>query len=160
MWYIEDTRKPPMSNFGFQWTNSIEEAEVAPGTLGLLYDSTPKLTTADIKPFVWSILLFRRAVRPTEVVGAVTPVCAHSELYSGWSEYLDDEDCRTRLEFLVDEVIGDMTAQGILRYELEDDIWVLDPGENNKNLPEIIKAIAGIGGSMPQHLVYELEERK
>lgn len=157
MWYIEDTRKPPM-NFGFQWGNSIEEAEVAPGTLGLLYDSTPKLTTADVKPFVWSILLFRRAVRPSEVVGAITPICAHSELYSGWSDFLDDEDYRTRLEFLVDEVIGDMTSQGILRYDLEHDIWELDPGENNRNLPEIIKAIAGIGGSMPQHLVMEMNQ--
>ena len=29
--------------FGFHWDNTIEEAEVAPGTLGLLWDKTPKL---------------------------------------------------------------------------------------------------------------------
>jgi hypothetical protein len=141
-----------MTTFGF----SIEEAEVAPGTLGLLYDDTPALTTADVKPFVWSILLFRRAVRACEVVGAITAVCAHSELYSGWSDFLEDDDDRTRLEYLVDEVIGDMTAQGLLRYDTKDDLWSLQLGKNNRNLPEIIKAIAGTGGSMPQHLLMEL----
>ena len=69
--------------FGF----NIEEAEVAPGTLGLLYDSTPQLTTADVKPFVWAILLFRGAVVKSEVIGAITPICAHSELYSGCRIY-------------------------------------------------------------------------
>lgn len=141
-----------MSNFGF----TLEEAEVAPSPLGLLYDETPALTTADVKPFVWAVLLFRRAVRACEVVGAIAPVCAHSELYSGWSDFLENNDDRTRLEFLVDEVIGDMTAQGILRYDAEDDLWSLQLGENNRNLPEIIKAVAGVGGSMPQHLSMEL----
>ena len=82
-----------MSTFGFQ----IEEAEVAPGTLGLLYDDTPALTTADIRPFVWAVLLFRGAVKRHEVVGAITPMCAHSELYSGFSDFLGEEDDRTRL---------------------------------------------------------------
>ena len=61
-----------MNQFGFR----IEEAEIAPGTLGLLYDSIPQLTTADVKPFVWAILLFRKAVRKSEVVGSITSVCA------------------------------------------------------------------------------------
>ena len=42
----------------------------------------PELTTADIRPFVWAILLYRGAVKKHEVVGSVTPLCAHSELYS------------------------------------------------------------------------------
>ena len=95
-----------MSQFGFR----IEEAEVAPGTLGLLYDETPQLTTADIRPFVWAILLYRGAVKSHEIIGAVTPICGHSELYAGWSDDLDPTDNRTRLEWLVGEVLGDMTA--------------------------------------------------
>lgn len=140
-----------MNNFGFR----IEEAEIAPGTLGLLYDSVPQLTTADVKPFVWAILLFRKAVRKSEVVGSITPVCAHSELYSGWSDDLDHEDYRTRLEWLVDEVLGDMTATGLLYYDEEDDLWILSA--DDKFLPTVIKAVAGIDGSLPQQYILERE---
>lgn len=133
---------------------SIDEAEVAPGTLGLLFDETPRLTTADVKPFVWAILLYRGAVRAHEVVGALTPICAHAELYSGWNDELDDD--RTRLEWLVDEVLGDMTAQAILRYSSKADLWVLEAGENKRHLPTIIKAVAGIDGSLPKHLLCDL----
>ena len=133
-------------------TFSIEEAEIAPGTLGLLFDETPRLTHASVKPFVWAILLYRGAVKSHEVVGALTPICAHAELYSGWSDELDVYDNRTRLEWLVGEVLGDMTAQGILRYSMEADLWVLTAGENKRHLSTIIKAVAGIDGSLPKHL--------
>lgn len=140
-----------MRQFGF----NIEEAEVAPGVLGLLYDETPELTTADVRPFVWAILLYRGAVRSHEVIGALTPICAHSELYSGWSDDLDPEDNRTRLEWLVGEVLGDMTASGLLRYSTKGDLWVLN--SNDRHLPEVIKAVAGINGSLPQHYILERE---
>ena len=130
---------------------TIEEAEVAPGTLGLLYDDTPSLTTADVRPFVWAVLLFRGAVKRHEVVGAITPLCAHSELYSGFSEFLDEADDRTRLEWLVDEVLGDMVASGLLRYSMKADLWVLN--SSDKHLSEIIKAVAGINGSLPHSYI-------
>ncbi len=134
---------------------SIEEAEVAPGTLGLLYDDTPQLTTADVRPFVWAVLLFRGAVKRHEVVGAITPMCAHSELYSGFSDFLDDVDDRTRLEWLVDEVLGDMVASGLLRYSMKADLWCLN--SSDKHLPEVIKAVAGINGSLPHSYIAERE---
>ena len=134
---------------------NIEEAEIVPGTLGLLYDETPVMTTADIRPFVWAILLYRGAVRTSEVVGAVTPLCGHSELYSGWSEDLDLEDSRTRLEWLVQEVLGDMTAEGLLRFSTKGDIWVLN--SSDRFLPTVIKAVAGINGSLPSHYILERE---
>lgn len=118
-------------------------------------DETPRLTTADVKPFLWAILLYRGAVRAHEVVGAITPICAHAELYSGWNEDLDDD--RTRLEWLVDEVLGDMTAKGLLRYSTKGDLWVLEAGEGKRHLPTIIKAVAGIDGSLPKHLIMEME---
>lgn len=136
---------------------NLEEAEVAPGTLGLLYDETPQLTHADVKPFIWAILLYRGAVKSHEVVGAVTPICGHSELYSGWSDHLDPDDNRTRLEVLVDEILAIMTGQGILRYSTLADLWVLSPGQNNKHLPEIIKAVAGVDGSLPKHLLLDMQ---
>ena len=134
---------------------NIEEAEIVPGTLGLLYDETPVMTTADIRPFVWAILLYRGAVRTSEVVGAVTPLCGHSELYSGWSEDLDLEDSRTRLEWLIQEVLGDMTAEGLLRFSTKGDIWVLN--SSDQFLPTVIKAVAGINGSLPSHYILERE---
>ena len=140
-----------MSQFGFR----IEEAEVAPGTLGLLYDETPELTTADIRPFAWAILLYRGAVKSHEIIGAVTPICGHSELYAGWSDDLDPTDNRTRLEWLVGEVLGDWTAQGILRYSMEADLWVLN--SSDRHLPEVIKVVAGTNGSLPQHYILERE---
>ena len=136
---------------------SIEEAEIAPGTLGLLYDETPKLTHADVRPFVWAILLYRGAVKQHELVGAITPLCAHSELYSGWSDDLDPSDNRTRLEWLTGEVLGEMTSEGILRYSMQADLWVLTAGVNQRHLPTIIKATAGVDGSLPKHLIAELD---
>ena len=140
-----------MAQFGFR----IEEAEVAPGTLGLLYDSTPELTMADVRPFVWALLLFRGAVKKSEVVGAITPACSHAELYSGWSEFLDDEDDRTRLEYLVEEVLGDMTASGLLRYSTKADLWVLNSAD--RHLPTVINAVSGTNGSLPAHYILERE---
>ena len=138
-----------MSEFGFR----VEEAEVAPGTLGLLYDETPLLTMADVRPFIWAILLYRGAVKSHEVVAAITPLCAHSELYSGWSDHLDIEDNRTRLEWLVGSILGEMTGQGLLRYSTKGDLWVLN--SSDRHLPEVITAVAGVNGSMPQHYLYE-----
>ena len=135
---------------------NIEEAEIAPGSLGLLFDETPEMTTADVRPFVWAILLYRGAVRTNEVVGAITPLCGLSELHSGWSDDLDLEDNRTRLEWLVQEVLGDMVAEGLLRLSTED-LWVLNASD--RHLPKVITAVAGINGSLPAHYVLEREVR-
>ena len=133
----------------------IELAEVAPGTVGLLIDETPELTHADIRPFLWAVLLYRGAVASYEIVAAVAPLCGLDDLKSGF-EGQDDDDHRTRLEWLVDEVLGDMTASGILRYNESKDIWTLQLGGNHRNLPEIIKAVAGVNGSLPDHLRIQL----
>ena len=89
------------------------------------------------------------------MVGSVTPLCGHSELYSGFSDDLDLDDNRTRLEWLVDEVLGDWTACGLLRYSTKADLWVLN--SSNKHLPDVIKAVAGVNGSLPQHYLFERE---
>jgi len=135
---------------------NIEEAEMAPGSLGLLFDETPELTTASVRPFVWAILLYRGAVRTHEVVGAVTPLCGSSELFAGWSDDLDLEDNRTRLEWLVQEILGDMVAEGLLRLGTQD-LWVLN--SSDKHLPTVIKAVAGIDGALPAHYILERESK-
>lgn len=139
--------------FGFQ----IEEAEIAPGTLGLLYDDIPQLTTADVRPFVWAVLLFRHGVKKSEIIGAITQVCAHSELYSGWSDFLEDGDDRTRLEWLVEEVLGDMVASGLVRFSFHDELWVLN--SDDKFVSQVIGAAAGVNGSLPQGYIMERQEK-
>ena len=135
---------------------TAEEAQVAPGTTGLLYDDTPNLTHATVRPFIWAILLYRGAIKSHEATHAISALCSVEELKAGWAEEaLDEEDDRSRLQWLVDEVLGDMTACGLLRYNEQKDLWVLVKGQNDRNLPEIIKAVAGINGQMPFHLNLE-----
>ena len=137
--------------FGFQWDGTVDSAVEAPGTVGLLFDETPALTHADIKPFVWAILLARGAVRPSEVLACVTPICSVEDLKSGFSEEIEDD--RSRAEWLVDEILGDMTASNMLEYNQSKDIWTLRRGENDRNLPRVITAVAGVDGSLPKHFI-------
>lgn len=139
--------------FGFNWENTLEEAEIAPGTVGLLIDETPPLTHADIRPFIWSVALARGAVKPSEILGCVTLICGVEDLKSGFCDEVEDD--RSRAEWLIDEIIGDMTASGLLEYNEEKDHWTLHRGDNDRNLPAIIKAVAGVGGSLPKHLILE-----
>ena len=136
---------------------NIEEAELAPGYLGLLFDDTPLLTTAHVRSFVWPILLYRGAVRPCEVVGAITPVCGLEDLRTGaWDALEGDYTDRTRVEILVDEVLGEMVGEGLLRYNEDQDIWVLTLGENRRNVPEVINVVTALNSAMPHHLLADL----
>ena len=81
---------------------NIEESEMAPGYCGLLFDDTPLLTQAHVRAFVWPILLYRGAVRPHEVVGAISQVCSTEDLKTGaWSALEGDYSDRSRVEILV-----------------------------------------------------------
>ena len=140
---------PFFMSFGFQ----IEEAEECPGTTGLLIDNTPPLTVAHVRPFVWAILLYRGAVHSWEVVNALSAVCGLFDM-----KIADhDEDDRTRSEICVDTVLAEMIIEGLLRYNEEKDIWVLeyDPG----NVPTVIKAVSGVNGSMPKHFLLEMAQK-
>ena len=140
-----------MKQFGFR----IEEAEVAPGTLGLLYDETPELTTADIRPFIWAIRALPWSSQEVRDHWRHNALCGHSELYSGWSDDLTQKDDRTRLEWLVDEVLGDWTACRSVALQYEGDLWVLN--SSDRHLPEVIKVVAGTNGSLPANYIMERE---
>lgn len=129
---------------------SIEEAEMCPGTVGALIEDTPRITTAHIRPFVWSILLFRGAVHSWEVVNAVSAVCSVEDMKL-WDE---EDDDRTWLEVCVDTVLAEMLIESLLDYNEEKDIWVLRYSDSA--VPKVIKAVAGINGSMPQHFMLEM----
>lgn len=75
-------------------------------------------------------------------------------MWDGVEGYENDD--RPRIEILVAEVLGEMVAEGILRYNEECDLWVLSVGANRQNLPKIINWVSAMGGQMPQHLLLEM----
>lgn len=129
-----------------------------PGAVGPFFDDTPLITHSHIKPYVIAILLHRGAVRFNEIISSVSPHCAAIDLKVGaWDEIenCDIEDV-TRLELLVGEVLGEMVNSKLLRYNDEQDLWVLSLGENRQNLPTFINWVASLGGQLPPHLLAEM----
>lgn len=131
---------------------TLQDSEICPGTTGSLVEDQPRLTTAHIRPFVWAILMFRTGVSCWEVVNAVSAVCSTEDLKI--DDY--DEDARTQLEICVEEVLAEMTLEGLLRYNEEKDVWVLS--YSHKNVPTVIKAVAGVNGSMPSHFLLDMAQ--
>ena len=132
--------------FGF----TLEEAEIAPGTTGVLVEDVPKLTTAIVRPFVWSILMFRTGVQSWEVVNSLSAVCSVEDM----KIHDEDEDDRTWAEICVDTVLAEMLVEGLLRYNEEKDTWVLDYAP--ENVPTVIKAVSGVNGSMPKNFLLDM----
>lgn len=136
---------------------NLEESEMAPSLCGLLFDETPLLTQAHVRSFVWPILLYRGAVRPHEVVGAISQVCSVEDLKTGaWDPLEGDYSDRTRAEILVDEVLGEMVSEGLCRYNEARDIWVLNLGSNRENLAKIIGIVCSLDSAMPHHLLADM----
>ena len=138
--------------FGF----SIDEAEMAPGTVGVLVEDTPRLNTAHVRPFVWAILLYRGAVHSWEVVNALSAVCGVDNMRTPDDCDLDEE--RTHAEICTDEVLGEMVLEGLLEYSEEKDIWVLR--YSAPSVPAVITAVAGVDGTMPKHYLLEMARRE
>lgn len=79
------------------------------------------------------------------------------DIKEGAWDPLDGDYCEgTRLEKLVDEVLGEFVAEGLVRYNEEQELWVLTP----KNLPVIISWVAALGARMPQHLLSEMSRQQ
>lgn len=129
-----------------------------PGAVGPFIDELPIVSHANIKPYVIAILLHRGAVRFNEVLIALTPHCPQIDLKIGaWDsiENCEIED-KTRLELLVEEVLGEMVSAGYLRYNEEQDLWVLSIGRNNRNLPAIVNWVSATGAQLPQHVLLDM----
>ena len=122
----------------------------------MLIDEIPRLTLANVRAFVWSALLYRTAVRPSEIVSLVSVLCSPEDLKeANWDE-VDDDESRSWAEYCAEEVLGDMLAAGLCRYNSEEDLWVLTAGENKRNVPEIIAAVSSLNAEMPKHLLLEM----
>jgi len=141
---------------GFQ----VKDSEICPGSTGLLIDESPKLTTASIRPFVWAALLFRTGVKPSEIVGMVACVCNHEDLKVANWEDAEEGESRSWAELCAEEVLGDMLASGLCRYNAEKDLWVLSVGENRRNVPEVIAAVSSLNAELPKHFLLDMSKEQ
>lgn len=133
-----------------------------PGAVGPFIDELPLVTHANIQPYIIAILLHRGAVAFSDIITAIQPHCPQIDTKIGaWDsiENCEIED-KTRLELLVEEVLGEMVSSGLLRYNEEQDLWVLVLGERLNNLTKIINWVSATGGQMPQHLLLDMTEQE
>lgn len=141
-------------------TNHSQSAnnEPIPSGVGLFFDETPLITTAQVRPYVIATLLHRGGVKYEEILASLTPHCNISDLKTGEWDPIDGEwiEERTRLEKLVDEVLGEFVAEGLLRYNESQDLWVLTAS----NISTIISWVAALGARMPQHLLMEMSREQ
>ena len=122
----------------------------------VLIDEVPLLDHARVKPFIIALLLFRGAVRLSEVVGMLSAVCHEDDRLIGtWDRFLQDYADAPMVEKIAGEVLGEMTSSGLLRYNEEKEIWVL----TGNQLSEVINWTQACGGRLPMHLVVTLESK-
>ena len=114
-----------------------------------LFEESPRLNPARVRPFVWAILLFRGAVRPTEVVASIAPHASEEDLRS-W-----DEDDMTELEGCVWLTLQKMVKDGLLRVsEKSDDLFVLDSSQSAAR--NAISVTSTLDAQLPDHMLAEM----
>lgn len=141
--------------------NQPYDPSLLPGAVGPLIDDVPLVTHAHIKPYIIAILLHRGAVAFNEVLAAVVPHCAQIDLKVGaYGEFPDCDPEMTRVEMIIEEVLGEMVSAQLVRYNENLDIWVLSIGQNNQNLTTIVNWVSALGGQLPHHLLLETGNEK
>jgi hypothetical protein len=138
--------------------NCLRIDEIAPGACGLLIDEMPLLTVSHVKPYIVAVLLHRGAVRVTEVTPGLVPHCSPSDLKVGGWDPFEEDYCEeiTRMEKVVEDALGEFVSDGLLRYNEEQDLWVLTADR----LPTIVSWVTSLGAKLPQHLSLELSRQQ
>jgi len=125
---------------------TIDRCEDLGGCLGLvLFDHQVSTTPARVRPFVWAFLLLRGAVRPAEIIGALSGHVSDDDLRS-W----DDALGRTQLEVIVDDTLAEMVSHGVLRIN-ESGLFVLRP----EHLRQATSLACSLNAQLPDHLLIE-----
>lgn len=139
----------------------IEQCDFVCGAVGPLIEDLPLVTHATVKPYIVAILLHRGAVRFNEIISSIAPHCPMIDLRVGvWDDIENcDIDDKTRLELITEEVLGEMVSSGLLRYNEEQDFWVLSVGANNRNLPTIVNWVSATGGQLPHHILLDMSAK-
>lgn len=121
------------------------------GCIGSVWiDQVPVLDTARVRPFAIPPLLLRGAITVSEFIGAVSLFCNENELKEdAFCPIEQDYLPISRLEHLVLQVLGEMTASGLLSYDNKNEKWDL----TDNDLASVISWCSATGGRMPQHLL-------
>ena len=129
----------------------VEGCDLVGGCVGAVtIDLQPHATPGRVRPFIWSFLLLRGAVRRCEVTGALSGHC--SEVDIRCAADLPD-DLRTPLEETVDSVLGEMVGQGVLRLARRDEaLYVLAPA----GLQQAISLVCQLNAQLPDHLLHDV----
>lgn len=133
--------------------DTLRRAEDVPGYCGPLADDRPRVTHPRVRPFVWAIALVSTGVRREELLASMGHLFPTSDLRVGEvSDALGGnwDDDRSRLELVVDEVLGEMVAEGLLRYR-EDGLYVLTLA----SLKKAISIVCTLNAQLPDHLLNE-----
>jgi hypothetical protein len=125
--------------------------ELPGGCVGqVLMDLNPNATLGRVRPFVWSYLLLRGAVRRREVAGALAGHVSEDDIRQ--SNELP-EDQRNPLEITIDTVLGEMVGQGLLRLaHRDDDLFVLNP----LGLQQAVSLVCSLNAQLPDHLLHDV----
>ena len=128
--------------------NENDGLEALGGMVGALnlFDTTPTINSARVRPFVWALLLLRSAVRIDEIVSSIAPH-AHPDDLRSWNE----ED--TDLTYVVQATLEEMVAHNVLRHG-QNGLYVLS------NTPEAarkaISVTSTVNGQLPDHMLAEM----
>lgn len=128
--------------------DDMEDLTTLSGMVGVLnlYEESPRLNPARVRPFIYSILLLRGAVRPQEVMSSLAPH-VHPDDLRAW----DDEF--TPLEVCVLHTLDVMVQKGLLR-KRSDDLYVLESTASASRTA--ISITATLDAQLPDHLLAEM----
>lgn len=132
--------------------DSLRRAEDIPGYCGPLADDRPRVTHARARPLLWGILLWCGGVRREELLASMAHLCPVDDTRLGVFDalYGDLDEDRSRLELVVDEVLGEEVANGRLRYRA-DGLYVL----TLKATQLSISLACQLNAQLPDHLLTE-----
>lgn len=116
----------------------------------ILFDETPRVNPARVRPFVIAVLLLRGGVRAREVTSSLSPHVHPDDLRS-W------EGDETQLEAVVHYTLHNMVEKRILRRN-DDGLYVLADTAEGARLA--ITATSALDAQLPDHLLQEIGRKQ
>jgi hypothetical protein len=129
---------------------TIDSCSVGGCVGAVLIDDQPHATPGRVRPFVWSYLLLRGAVRSVEVEGALNGHVSGEDIRVIAEDFSDE---RSPLLATIESVLGEMVAQGSLRLANKDDgLYVLATA----GAQQAVSLVCQLNAQLPDHLLAEI----
>lgn len=110
------------------------------------FEESPRITSARVRPFIFSILLLCGGVRAGEVEANIAPL-AHPDDIRAW------ETDATRLQLVIAYTLEDLVKKEILRRR-DDGLFVL--ASTSTATTTAISVTAATDGQLPDHLLADM----